>query len=73
MGPRIRLLHALHASIAPIEATFARMWPETETVSLYDESLYVDFNKAGGMNPQIEECIETLLRFHTTPRPPEVR
>jgi len=63
MGPRIGLVHALHASIAPIEATFARMWPEAETVSLYDESLYVDFNKAGGMNRQIEERIEALLRF----------
>ena len=63
MGPRIGLVHALHASIAPIEATFARMWPEAETVSLYDESLYVDFNKAGGMNRRIEERIEALLRF----------
>ena len=63
MGPRIGLVHALHASIAPIEATFARMWPAAETVSLYDESLYVDFNKAGGMNRQIEERIEALLRF----------
>jgi len=63
MGPRIGLVHALHASIAPIEATFARMWPEAETVSLYDESLYVDFNKVGGMNRQIEDRIEALLRF----------
>ena len=63
MAPRIGLVHALHASIAPIEATFARMWPEAETVSLYDESLYVDFNKAGGMNRQIEQRIEALLRF----------
>ncbi len=39
------------------------MWPEAETVSLYDESLYVDFNKAGGINRQIEERIEALLRF----------
>ncbi len=39
------------------------MWPEAETVSLYDESLYVDFNKAGGMNRRIEERIEALLRF----------
>ncbi|MEE8286292.1 MAG: aspartate/glutamate racemase family protein [Gammaproteobacteria bacterium] len=57
------MVHALHASIAPIEATFARMWPEAETVSLYDESLYVDFNKAGGVNQEIEERIEALLRF----------
>lgn len=63
MGPRIGLVHALHASIAPVEATFAQYWPQAETVSLYDESLYVDFNRAGGLTPEIEGRIEALLRF----------
>jgi len=63
MGPRIGLVHALHASIAPIEATFSRYWPEAETVSLYDESLYVDFNRAGGLTAEIEQRIEALLGF----------
>ena len=63
MGPRIGLVHALHASIAPIEETFSRYWPEAETVSLYDESLYVDFNRAGGLTPEIEQRIEALLGF----------
>ena len=63
MGPRIGLVHALHASIAPIEATFSEYWPEAEAVSLYDESLYVDFNRAGGLTPEIEGRIEALLRF----------
>jgi Asp/Glu/hydantoin racemase len=30
---------------------------------LYDESLYVDFNRAGGLTPEIEARIEALLRF----------
>jgi len=62
MGPRIGLVLALHASIAPIEATFSQYWPEAETVSLYDESLYVDFNRAGGLISEIERPIEALLR-----------
>ena len=57
MGPRIGLVHALHASIAPIVATFARIWPEAETVSLYDASLYVDLTNAGGINRQIEDSL----------------
>lgn len=61
--PRVGLVHALHASIAPIEAAFSRLWPEAETVSLYDQSLYADFNKAGGLTPGISRRIESLLRF----------
>ncbi len=61
--PRIGLVHALHASIAPIEAAFSRLWPEVETVSLYDQSLYADFNKAGGVTPEVSRRIESLLRF----------
>ena len=61
--PRIGLVHALHASIAPIEAAFSTLWPEAETVSLYDQSLYTDFNKAGGLTPEVSRRIESLLRF----------
>lgn len=56
-------MHALHASIAPIEAAFTELWPQAETVSLYDESLYADFNKAGSLTPQIARRIERLLSF----------
>lgn len=61
--PRIGLVHALHASIAPIESAFSSLWPEAETVSLYDQSLYADFNKAGGLTPEVYRRIESLLRF----------
>ncbi len=61
--PRIGLVHALHASIAPIETAFSHLWPEAETVSLYDQSLYADFNKSGGLTPDIFRRIEGLLRF----------
>jgi hypothetical protein len=61
--PRIGLVHALHASIAPIEAAFLQSWPEAETVSLYDQSLYADFNKSRVVTPDIFRRIESLLRF----------
>ena len=61
--PRIGLVHALHASIAPIEAAFLESWPEAETVSLYDQSLYADFNKSRAVTPDIFRRIESLLRF----------
>ncbi len=61
--PRIGLVHALHASIAPIEAAFVESWPEAETVSLYDQSLYADFNKTRSVTPDIFRRIESLLRF----------
>jgi hypothetical protein len=61
--PRIGLVHALHASIAPIEAAFLESWPEAETVSLYDQSLYADFNKSRAITPDIFRRIESLLRF----------
>lgn len=61
--PRIGLVHALHASIAPIEAAFGELWPEAETVSLYDQSLYNDYNRAGEITPQLARRIESLLAF----------
>ena len=61
--PRIGLVHALHASIAPIEAAFARGWPEAETVNLYDQSLYADFNRSRRVTPELARRIERLLAF----------
>lgn len=61
--PRIGLVHALHASIAPIEAAFAEAWPEAETLSLYDQSLYADFNRTAAVTPELRARIERLLAF----------
>lgn len=59
--PRIGLVHALHASIAPVEAAFAEGWPEAETVSLYDQSLYLDYNAFGGASAEISARVAALL------------
>jgi len=61
-GPRIGLVHALHASMAPVETAFAEDWPQAQTVSLFDQSLYLDYNAAGGMTDEIAERVGALLR-----------
>ncbi len=61
MRPKIGLVHALHASIAPIESAFSELWPEAETVSLYDQSLYLEFNRSGVVTARIVKRIESLL------------
>jgi len=61
--PRIGLVHALFASIAPIEAAFAELWPEARPVSLYDQSLYLDFEAQGEVTEAIARRIERLLEL----------
>jgi hypothetical protein len=39
---RIALIHALKHSIAPIEAAFAKAWPEVRLMNLLDDSLSAD-------------------------------
>jgi hypothetical protein len=36
---RIALIHALKHSIAPIEESFARLWPDASLMNLLDDSL----------------------------------
>jgi hypothetical protein len=42
MTHRVTLIHALKHSIAPIEAAFARLWPEARLMNLLDDSLSAD-------------------------------
>ncbi|MBV9561300.1 MAG: arylsulfatase [Bradyrhizobium sp.] len=44
---RIALIHALKHSIAPIEAAFAKLWPEAELMNLLDDSLSADLARDG--------------------------
>ena len=39
---RIALIHALEHSLAPIAASFARLWPEARLMNLLDDSLSAD-------------------------------
>ena len=58
---RIGLVHALEASIAPIEDAFSRFWPEAEAANLLDGSLYLDYDAAGEVTPAITRRIQALM------------
>jgi hypothetical protein len=47
---RIALVHALKHSIAPIEAAFAKAWPEARLMNLLDDSLSADLARDGELN-----------------------
>ena len=44
---RITLIHALKHSIVPIEASFARLWPDATLMNLVDDSLSADLARDG--------------------------
>ena len=60
---RIALIHALRHSMAPIEAAFARLWPEARLMSLLDDSLSADLARAGSMPPDMTARFVTLARY----------
>lgn len=43
---RIALIHALAHSVAPVNAEFARQWPEATCMNLLDDSLAIDLDAA---------------------------
>ena len=63
MPPRIALVHAMRASMAPIEAAFARAWPEAHLVHLLDDALPADLERAGGVDAAMERRFVTLTRY----------
>jgi Asp/Glu/hydantoin racemase len=52
---RIALIHALKHSIAPIEAAFAKAWPEARLMNLLDDSLSADLALDGKLNDAMTE------------------
>jgi Asp/Glu/hydantoin racemase len=60
---RIALIHALRHSAAPIEAAFARLWPEVLLMTLMDDSLSADLALAGAMPPSMTGRFLTLARY----------
>ena len=46
---RIALIHALKHSIAPIEASFAKLWPNAILMNLLDVSLSADVARDGSL------------------------
>jgi hypothetical protein len=60
---RIALIHALKHSIAPIEQSFARLWPEARLANLLDDSLSTDLARNGTLTPAMTERFLTLARY----------
>ena len=60
---RIALIHALAHSIAPIEAAFARLWPQVLRTNLLDDSLSADLARDGALTPAMTERFLTLARY----------
>jgi hypothetical protein len=52
---RITLVHALKHSVAPIEAAFARLWPQPLLMNLLDDSLSADLERDGGLTPAMTD------------------
>ncbi|MBK9082431.1 MAG: arylsulfatase [Rhizobiales bacterium] len=48
-APRIALIHALRHSPPPVEAAFARLWPEAQLMNLLDDSLSADLARDGAL------------------------
>jgi Asp/Glu/Hydantoin racemase len=60
---RIALVHALKHSIPPIEAAFARHWPEASLMNLLDDSLSADVARDGRITDAMTERFLRLGRY----------
>ena len=60
---RITLIHALLHSLPPIEAAFAKDWPEAQLTNILDDSLPRDLAAAESIDDRITERFLTLGRY----------
>src|ERR1700741_2522276 len=60
---RITLVHALKHSIAPIEASFARLWPDAHLMNLLDDSLSADLARDGRLTDAMTARFLSLGRY----------
>ncbi len=60
---RITLIHALKHSIVPIEASFARLWPDATIMNLLDDSLSADVARDGRLTSAMTDRFLALGRY----------
>jgi hypothetical protein len=60
---RIALIHALKHSIVPIEASFARLWPDASLMNLLDDSLSADVAREGRLTAGMTDRFLSLGRY----------
>jgi hypothetical protein len=63
---RIALIHALKHSIVPIEASFAKLWPDARLMNLLDDSLSADLARDGHLTDAMTERFLKLGRYVTS-------
>src|SRR3981081_1255245 len=57
---RVALIHALKHSIAPIEGSFARLWPDAVLMNLLDDSLSADLARDGRLTAAMTDRFLSL-------------
>jgi Asp/Glu/hydantoin racemase len=60
---RIALIHALEHSLAPIAASFAKLWPEAQLMNLLDDSLSADLARDGKLTETMTERFLSLGQY----------
>jgi hypothetical protein len=60
---RIALVHALKHSIVPIEAAFAKLWPDARLMNLLDDSLSADLARDGKITGAMTERFSKIGRY----------
>ncbi|HXL13827.1 MAG TPA: aspartate/glutamate racemase family protein [Bradyrhizobium sp.] len=60
---RIALIHALKHSVVPIEASFARHWPDAILMNLLDDSLSADVARDGRLTAAMTDRFLSLGRY----------
>jgi aspartate/glutamate racemase len=60
---RIALVHALKHSIVPIEASFAKLWPEAKLMNLLDDSLSADLARDGKLTDAMTDRFLSIGRY----------
>ena len=60
---RIALIHALEHSLAPIAASFSKLWPEAQLMNLLDDSLSADLARDGKLTETMTERFLSLGRY----------
>ena len=63
MTTRVALVHAMLASLPPVERAFARGWPEARLVHLLDDSLPEDLEAAGDLADAFGRRFVALARY----------
>ena len=61
--PRIALIHALAASVAPINEALARDWPQAVRMNVLDDSLSADLAHTGRLDATMTRRFEQLADY----------